>query len=150
VAENSNLHFSGQQIGASHILFLNQTQVTKPFKMVLSYAWATKTQSLLNLTNTHGMTILQKEPINIPVFSTKRIFKLSSTLGIQRTTTVSQQKLTRGSLYFQFLEQRVRTNGNVDNRTFRLNGLGKLLQNTYLLFTKKWGFAGDISTSLLI
>jgi hypothetical protein len=48
--------------------------------MVLSYAWTTKTQSLLNLTNAQGMTVLQKEPINVPIFSTKRILKLSSTL----------------------------------------------------------------------
>ena len=111
--------------------------------MVLSYAWTAKTQSLLNLTNTHGMTILQKEPINVPVFSTKRIFKLSLTLWIQRNNTLPQQKLTRGSLYFQFLEQRARTNGNVDDCTFRLNGLSKLLQNTYLLVTKKWGVCAE-------
>jgi hypothetical protein len=90
MTKHSNLNLASQKIAAAYILLLHQSQSTQLFKMMLRNAWTAKTQGSLNLTNTHRTPILQKNPINTPIFPPKSIIKLGLSFRFQTFTLFCQ------------------------------------------------------------
>jgi hypothetical protein len=51
--KNPNLYFACQKVVSADVLLLNQSQLPKLLKMMLSHAWTAEMQRLLNFANAH-------------------------------------------------------------------------------------------------
>lgn len=63
---------------------------------MMGHAGTAEMQGSLDFTYTHGVTILQQNPVDIPILATKLIFELSLIIRTQEISTLPIMKRENG------------------------------------------------------
>ena len=81
--EHANFYVTDQNVMPANLPFLNQAQLAKLLKMMVSDAWTTEVKCPLDFPDAHGLSVLEEEPVNFPCFASERVLQFDAAFRVQ-------------------------------------------------------------------